>query len=505
MLQRASRLFYLKHRLLSTAAPKIGYSGFIPDENHFDLVVIGSGPSGQKGAINAAKLGKRVAIIDKLQMIGGVCVHTGTIPSKTFREAVLHLIGYRQKAFFGDSHKFTRISIEDIMDRVHSVAQKQADLIRYQLERNRITTIGGFGRFVDSNHIEVLTCSPEEGNAERISVLKAENVLIAVGTRPVRPEKWKHLFDGRKVVDSDQILSQNFELPRDMIVLGAGVIGIEYASMLNALPGTKTTIIDARKEVLDFVDRDIIGSLIHSMRTEGAQFRLGEKLQNIEVDEAKGRVRVHLESGKKVSGDCLLYALGRQGYTDNLGLDNAGIKPNVRGLIEVNSSFQTSSEHIYAVGDIIGFPALASTSMEQGRLATHFMFTKDKCERMNRVTLPYGIYTIPEISIVGKTEKELTEANIPFEVGLAKFSELAKGQMMQTKDGFLKLIFSQDPPHTLLGVAAIGESAAEIIHIGQAVLAFNGSVEYFRNATFNFPTYAEAYRIAALDGLQRLS
>jgi NAD(P) transhydrogenase len=438
-------------------------------------------------------------------MIGGVCVHTGTIPSKTFREAVLHLIGYRQKAFFGDSHKFTKISVDDITDRVYSVAQKQADLIRYQLERNRITTLGGFARFIDPHHIEILTCSPEEGHAERVAVVKAENVLIAVGTRPVRPEKWKHLFDGHRVVDSDQILSNNFVLPRDMVILGAGVIGIEYASMINALPGTKTTIIDARRELLDFVDRDIVGSLIHSMRAEGAQFRLGEKLQNIEVDEAKGRVRVHLESGKRISGDCLLYALGRQGYVEHLGLENTGIQPNQRGLIEVSSSFQTNADHIYAVGDIIGFPALASTSMEQGRLATHFMFTKDKCERMNRITLPYGIYTVPEISFVGRTEKELTEANIPFEVGVAKFGELAKGQMMQTKEGFLKLIFAQAPPHTLLGVAAIGESATEIIHIGQAVLSFNGSVEYFRNAIFNFPTYAEAYRIAALDGLHRLT
>eukprot|EP00475_Leptophrys_vorax_P032035 TRINITY_DN489_c0_g1_i1.p2 TRINITY_DN489_c0_g1~~TRINITY_DN489_c0_g1_i1.p2 ORF type:complete len:242 (-),score=71.57 TRINITY_DN489_c0_g1_i1:42-767(-) len=240
------------------------------------------------------------------------------------------------------------------------------------------------------------------------------------------------------------------------------------------------------------------------MRSEGAQFRLGEKLQNIEVDQQKGKVRISLESGKKISGDCVLYALGRQGYVDQLNLEAAGLKATPRGLLEVNDKFQTNVAHIAAAGDIIGFPALASTSMEQGRLATHYMFTEKEQQMMHKSVLPYGIYTIPEISVVGKSEKELTEQKVPFEVGIAKFAELAKGQMMQTKEGFLKLIFSQDAPHTLLGVAAIGENAAEIIHIGQAVLALGGSVEYFRNATFNFPTYAEAYRVAALDGLNRL-
>jgi NAD(P) transhydrogenase len=484
-------------RLLSSAPTVL-------PEFHFDLVVIGSGPSGQKGAINAAKMGKKVAVIDKASMIGGVCVHTGTIPSKTFREAVLHLIGYRQKAFFGDSYKFTKINVGDIMDRVFSVAQKQTDLIRFQLERNQIVTIPGFGRFLDPNHIEVLSCAPDEGSPQRTHVLKADNVLISVGTKPVRPEPFKHLFDGKRVVDSDQILSHDFVLPKDFIVLGGGVIGIEYASMLNALPGTRTTVIDTRKELLDFVDRDIVGALIYSMRSEGAQFRFGEKLKSIEVDEVKGKVKVLLESGKRITGDCLLYALGRQGYVDQLNLDIAGIKANARGLLEVNESFQTAVPHIYAAGDIIGFPALASTSMEQGRLATHYMFTQDRCEIMDKNVLPYGIYTIPEISIVGKSQKALDEMKVPYEVGIAKFEELAKGQMMQTKEGFLKLIFSQEPPHKLLGVAAIGENSAEIIHIGQAVLALGGSVEYFRSATFNFPTYAEAYRVAALDGLHRL-
>lgn len=481
----------------------------VPDEMVFDLVVVGSGPSGQKGAINAAKMGKRVAVIDKRSMIGGVCVHWGTIPSKTFREAVLHLTGYRQKAFFGDDNRSSSISISDIMDRVKAVGLMQTELIKNQLERNRVTTIDGFARFVDPHHIEVLQDAPTEtpfgANSPRTYLLRAKNVLLTVGTRPVRPPQWAHLFDGRYLVDSDQILSRSFNLPRDMIVIGAGVIGIEYASMLNALPGTRVTIIDSRRDLLEFVDRDITLSLIYSMRRQGAQFRLGEKVKNIEIDHEKQRVRVSLESGKQVNGDCCLYAVGRSGNVQELGLEKAGLTSTPRGLLEVNDSFQTSVSHIYAAGDIIGFPALASTSMEQGRLATHYMFTENFAQTMNKNILPYGIYTIPEISIVGKSERQLTEEGIPFETGIAKYEELAKGQMMQTKEGFLKLIFSTEEPLKLLGCAAIGENSAEIIHIGQAVLSLGGSINYFRDATFNFPTYAEAYRIAAIDGLHRLA
>jgi NAD(P) transhydrogenase len=467
----------------------------------YDLVVIGSGPSGQKGAINAAKMGKRVAVVDAPTLLGGVCVHLGTIPSKTFREAVLHYTGYRSRAFYGGTYKQTKISIEDIMDRVQSVASMQAELIRHQLERNGISIIDGKAKFVDSHKVEVLDL---EGKL--IKVLEAKNFLIAVGTRPVRPPQWAQLFNTNFVVDSDQILSYNFKLPRDMIVIGSGVIGIEYASMMCYLPGTRVTVIDSRKDLLEFVDRDIIGALIYSMRRQGAQFKFNEKVSDIVITNESGRdrVQVQLESGKRVNGDCVLYAVGRQGNTDTLNLDSIGLKPNSRGLIEVDEHFKSAVQHVSAAGDVIGFPALASTSMEQGRLATHYMFNKEDVPPPTNKFLPYGIYTIPAISMVGKTEQELTAQKVPYEIGIAKFEELAKGQMMGAKDGFLKMIFSSQPPHNLLGCSVIGESAAEIIHIAQAVLVLNGTIEYFRDATFNFPTYAEACRIAALDGINRL-
>jgi NAD(P) transhydrogenase len=380
----------------------------------------------------------------------------------------------------------------------------QSDLIRNQLERNGVVCLDGTARFLGKNHVEITN----DLTGSRSHILQGDKFLIAVGTRPVRPTQWAPLFESPMLVDSDQILSYEFNLPKDMIVIGSGVIGIEYASMLAALPGTRVTVIDSRRELLEFVDRDTIGVLIHEMRRQGARFKFNEKVSDIRIDHdnklKKDRITVDTESGKQVRGDCVLYAVGRQGNVEHLNLDAIGLKVNSRGLLEVDSQFKTSVENVSAVGDVIGFPALASTSMEQGRLATHYMFSEADSPPPTNRFLPYGIYTIPEISIVGKTEVELTHQKVPYEVGIAKFEELAKGQMMQVKSGFLKLIFSSKPPYTMLGASAVGESATEIIHIAQAVLALNGSIEYFRDATFNFPTYAEAYRIAALDGIQRL-
>ena len=460
------------------------------DSHVYDLVVIGSGPAGQKGAIAAAKLGKRVAIVDRRERIGGVCLHTGTIPSKTLREAILYLSGFGQRAFYGRDYTVKdEISVADLASRVQMVTNRELEVIRAQLKRNRVTAVDGTASFLDPHRLEVAT-------ANGAALLTAEHVLIACGTRPA--ESPTVPVDGRRILNSDQLLNLD-RLPREMVVVGAGVIGLEYASMMTAL-NIKVTIIEQRPTILDFVDREMVESLYYFMRQRGATFRLGEKVVSVELDERE-RVVANLESGKRVHGDALLYTVGRQANSDLLNLAAAGLSADGRGRIPVNEHFQTPVPHIYAGGDVIGFPSLASTSMEQGRLASCHMFGT-YCES-RREALPYGIYTIPEISMVGRTEQELTAERIPYEIGQARYEELAKGQMLGAEVGLLKILF--DPrTHKILGVHAIGESAAEIIHIGQAVLALGGTIEYFRDTTFNYPTLAEAYKVAGLDGLNRL-
>ena len=460
------------------------------DPHAYDLVVIGSGPAGQKGAIAAAKLGKRVAIVDRRERIGGVCLHTGTIPSKTLREAILYLSGFGQRAFYGRDYTVKdEISVADLASRVQMVTHRELEVIRAQLKRNRVTAVDGTASFLDPHRLEVAT-------SNGAALLTAEHVLIACGTRPA--ESPTVPVDGRRILNSDQLLNLD-RLPREMVVVGAGVIGLEYASMMTAL-NIKVTIIEQRPTILDFVDREMVESLYYFMRQRGATFRLGEKVVSVEVDERE-RVVANLESGKRVHGDALLYTVGRQANSDLLNLPAAGLAADGRGRIPVNEHFQTPVPHIYAGGDVIGFPSLASTSMEQGRLASCHMFGT-YCES-RREALPYGIYTIPEISMVGRTEQELTAERIPYEIGQSKYEELAKGQMLGAEVGLLKILF--DPrTHKILGVHAIGESAAEIIHIGQAVLALGGTIEYFRDTTFNYPTLAEAYKVAGLDGLNRL-
>ncbi|HMF09462.1 MAG TPA: Si-specific NAD(P)(+) transhydrogenase, partial [Thermoanaerobaculia bacterium] len=448
------------------------------DPHAYDLVVIGSGPAGQKGAIAAAKLGKRVAIVDRRERIGGVCLHTGTIPSKTLREAILYLSGFGQRAFYGRDYTVKdEISVADLASRVQMVTHRELEVIRAQLKRNRVTAVDGTASFLDPHRLEVAT-------SNGAALLTAEHVLIACGTRPA--ESPTVPVDGRRILNSDQLLNLD-RLPREMVVVGAGVIGLEYASMMTAL-NIKVTIIEQRPTILDFVDREMVESLYYFMRQRGATFRLGEKVVSVEVDERE-RVVANLESGKRVHGDALLYTVGRQANSDLLNLPAAGLAADGRGRIPVNEHFQTPVPHIYAGGDVIGFPSLASTSMEQGRLASCHMFGT-YCES-RREALPYGIYTIPEISMVGRTEQELTAERIPYEIGQSKYEELAKGQMLGAEVGLLKILF--DPrTHKILGVHAIGESAAEIIHIGQAVLALGGTIEYFRDTTFNYPTLAEA-------------
>lgn len=456
----------------------------------YDLVVIGSGPAGQKGAIAAAKLGKSVAIVDRKEMVGGVCLHTGTIPSKTLREAILYFSGIQQRSFYGRDYSLKDvISVTDLAFRIQTVVAREMEVVRAQLKRNGVVTYNGAARFADPHTIEV-------ASNDGVILLHGENILVACGTRPAHSPTVP--TDGKRIMDSDQFGSMD-RLPKEFIVVGAGVIGLEYASMLTAL-SIKVTLIEQRPTVLDFLDREIIETLLYTLRQRGVTFRLGEKVVAVGAD-GKGRVVASLESGKEVHGDGLLYAVGRQANADLLNLPAAGIAPDDRGRIVVDDYYRTSVPHISAAGDVIGFPALASTSMEQGRLAVCNIFGI-AC-RSRPEFLPYGIYTIPEISTVGMSEQELTEARIPYEVGQSRYIELAKGQIAGVEVGLLKILFHRQTLK-ILGVHAIGEGATEIIHVGQAVLAFGGTIEYFRDAVFNYPTYAEAYKVAGLDGLNKL-
>ncbi|HET9887183.1 MAG TPA: Si-specific NAD(P)(+) transhydrogenase [bacterium] len=460
------------------------------NSQNYDLLVIGSGPAGQKGAIAAAKIGKRVAVIDRKARIGGASLHGGTVPSKTLREAILFLTGFRQRSFYGSDYTVKEhIDLHDLRQRVQTVIDRETHVVRAQLQRNGVTVVDGWARFVDPHTLEV----ENGGDQER---MRGEYILIACGSRAA--ENPNLPVDGEKIYDASELqLAGN--LPREMIVVGAGVIGIEYASMFSAL-GMDVTIIDGRTTMLDFVDREIVDRLVFHMRNQNAVFRLGEKVVSVTRDET-GRVVATLESGKTIRGDALLYAVGRQGNADRLKLDIVGLAVDSRGRIEVDENLQTKVPHIYAAGDVIGFPSLAASSMDQGRRAACHMFGVKRADSSK--TLPYGIYTVPEISMVGKTEEELTAAKIPYEFGAAKYEELAKGQIVGELAGYLKLLFD---PKTLrlLGVHAIGESAAEIIHVGQAILGTGGTIEYFRDTVFNYPTFAEAYKVAALDGLNKI-
>lgn len=456
-------------------------------EQQFDLVVIGSGPAGQKGAICAAKLRKHVAVVDRTLMMGGVCVHTGTIPSKTVREAIFQLTGFAVKTFCRGNGD---ISVQDLSARVRTIVARETDVIRAQLKRNGVAIFQGTAQFADAHTIEV------QSDTQKI-LLRAENILVACGTRPARNPEIP--FDGKRIVDTDDISGMD-GVPKELIVVGAGVVGLEYASFLAAL-GSEITLIDQRPTILDFVDREIVEALAYHLRQMGATFRLGEKVTRVGFDAGRDRVFAELESGKRVQGHSLLHCVGRQANGDRLNLESAGLHPDNRGKIEVNAKFQTAVPHIYAAGDVIGFPALASTSMEQGRLASCHMFGAPS-ESMSQF-FPYGIYTIPEISMVGQTEEKLTAAKVPYEVGIAKYAELAKSMMLGDESGMLKLLFDRNNLK-LLGVHAIGQRATEIIHIGQAVLAYGGTIEYFRDTVFNYPTLAEAYKVAALDGLNKL-
>jgi NAD(P) transhydrogenase len=462
---------------------------------HFDCAVIGSGPAGQKAAIQAAKLGKKAVVIEKSSVLGGAAINTGTIPSKALREAVLHLTGASYRGLFGESYRVKQnITIADLIFVSEHVIRHELDLIRGHFDRNNVELVWGEAKFVSSNLLEV--ARPDE--SERIS---AEVFVIATGSRPARPESVP--FDVHSVFCSDTLLRLE-QLPKTMIVVGGGVIGTEYACMMATL-GVKVTLVEGRREVLGFLDREITEAFQYHMRRLGTTLRLGEKVSKIEKIASSGVngpvVQATLESGKSLRAQTLLYAIGRQGTTAALQLDNVGLVADDRERLKVNSQYQTDAPHIYAVGDVIGFPALASTAMEQGRLAVCHAFGASTCSIPE--LFPLGIYAIPEISMVGRTEDQLTEAGVPYEAGIAQYKELARGQLLGDDIGMLKLLIHQET-HQILGVHAIGTNATELIHIGQAVMAYNGTVDYFINNVFNFPTLAEAYKVAALNGLNKL-
>ncbi len=456
----------------------------------YDLLVIGAGPGGQKAAIAAAKLGKRAAIVERHNGLGGVCVNTGTIPSKTLRESVLYLTGLAQREMYGQSYRVkSEIGMEDLNARTSHVITREHQVVQDQLARNHVKMLTGTGTFVDPHHIEV----EHEGRTVRIS---ADKVVIATGTRPARPASVA--FDEQRILDSDGILGMK-TVPSSLVVVGAGVIGIEYASIFAAL-GSKVTVVEKRDRMLEFCDEEIVQALQYHLRALHVTFRFRETVSAVE--EHGERTLTLLASGKTIPADAVMYSAGRIGSTSKLMLDKVGIAADDRHRIKVNPlTYQTEVDNIYAVGDVIGFPALAATSMEQGRLAAYHAFGEPS--NAMHATMPIGIYTIPEISYVGKTEAELTDAAIPYEVGISRYRELSRGQIEGDSHGMLKLLVSPED-RKLLGVHLFGTGATESVHIGQAVMGCGGTVDYLVDAVFNYPTLAEAYKVAALDVTNKL-
>jgi NAD(P) transhydrogenase len=457
----------------------------------YDLIVIGSGPGGQRAAIQAAKSGKRVAIIEKQSGVGGVCTNTGTIPSKTMREAVLHLSGFYDQGFYGASHNGKEnVTMADLNFRVQKVIENEVAVIQDQLKRNRVDLLHGTGKFMDARHVRV-------ENVHGFSELQGQFVIVATGTKPAANPKVP--INGRNIIDSDQILMMP-QLPRTLIVVGGGVIGVEYACMFATL-GVRVIIVEKRPRLLEFADAEMVEALMYNMRNQRATMRLNEEVESVE-ESPDGKVIANLVSKKRVIGDALLYAVGRQGNVDALDLAAAGVEADDRGRIKVDANYRTAQANIFAVGDVIGFPSLASVSMEQGRIAAARAF--DLNVQSDPAGYPYGIYTIPQISFIGKTEEQLTDEDVPYEVGVAYYREIARGQISGQTEGRLKLLFHRETLE-LLGVHIFGEDATELLHIGQAVFLLKGTVNYFKDTVFNYPTLAECYKAAAFNGLNRLS
>ncbi len=459
---------------------------------HYDFIVIGSGPSGRRAAIQAAKLGRNVLVVERGRKVGGVSVHTGTIPSKTLRETVLNLSGWRERGFYGAAYRVKKhITANDLRDRLHLTLGHEVEVLEHQFARNRVTTLRGEASFADPHTIVV---HGEEGETHQFTGAK---FLIAVGTHPFRPDYIP--FDGKTVLDSDEII-ELAALPRSMAVIGAGVIGVEYATIFNALD-VKVTLIEPRDSMLDFLDKELLSDFTYQLRDSGMALRFGNKVES--VTKAGDMCEIVLQGGRHVRTQMVLFAAGRMGSTRALNLDACGLSTDHRGRLKVDpKSLQTEVPHIYAAGDVIGFPSLASTSMEQGRVAACHAFGFSAVEPPDY--FPYGIYSVPEMSMVGMTEREVAERGIPYEVGVARFRETSRGHIMGLDKGMLKMIFSLKT-RRLLGCHIVGEGATELIHIGQAVLNLKGTLDYFVENTFNYPTLAEAYKVAALDAYNRMA
>src|ERR1700687_3917182 len=456
----------------------------------YELIVIGSGPGGQRAAIQAVKAGKRVALVEKQAAVGGVCINTGTIPSKTMREAVLHLSGFYDQSFYGANRQGKeQVTMADLNFRVQRVVENEVSVIQDQLKRNGVDLIHGVGKFMDAHHIRV-----ENNNG--FSELQGQFIVVATGTKPASNPKLP--INGRNIINSDQILTMP-QVPRTLIVVGGGVIGVEYACMFATL-GVRVIIVEKRPRLLEFADTEMVEALTYHMRDQRATRRRSEEVESVE-ELPDGRVAANLVSKKRIIGDALLYAIGRSGNVDGLNLPAAGVECDDRGRIKVDENYRTAPPHIFAVGDVIGFPSLASVSMEQGRIAAARAFNLDV--QTDPGGYPYGIYTIPQISFIGKTEEQLSDADVPYEVGVAYYREIARGQISGHTDGRLKLLFHRETLE-LLGVHIFGEDAAELLHIGQAVFLLKGKITYFVNTVFNYPTLAECYKAAAFNGLNRL-
>ena len=457
---------------------------------HYDLLVIGTGPAGQKAAIQAAKLSKKVGIIERKTVVGGVCINTGTIPSKSLREAVLYLSGFRQRNIYGGTYRLKKkVTIEDLAFRANHVIKHEIQTVQNQMDRNQVDMFFGSAGFLDPHRLHIQS---DHGALE----LTADFIVIAVGTEPARPPDVP--FDDKTIIDTDGLLTLK-RIPDSIVIVGGGVIGTEYASILAAL-GISVTLIDKRPRLLEFVDAEIVETLQQCMKDLGVTLYHDEEVIAVKKDWKKS-IQVSLRHNRPIQASTLMYAIGRVGATQSLNLQAIALKPDERGRLTVNEHFQTAIPHIYAVGDVVGFPALASTSMQQGRHAACHAFGHP--DRTDTSLLPYGIYAIPEISMVGRNEEELKQAEVPYGVGIARYREIARGQLIGDETGMLKILFHRHTRH-LLGVHGIGEGATELIHIGQAVMAFHGKVDYFIDTVFNYPTLAECYKVAALDGLNRL-
>jgi NAD(P) transhydrogenase len=459
-------------------------------EYDYDLLVLGSGPGGQKAAIAAAKLGRRSAVVDRRTMVGGVCINTGTIPSKTLREAVLYLTGLNMRELYGQNYRVKDdITVHDLLARTQHVIGREIQVVRSQLSRNGVDLLPGTAMFIDPHTVEVVA---EDGVARRVT---GERIVIATGTRPARPSTVA--FDETRILDSDGILTLT-RIPRTLVVVGAGVIGIEYASMFAAL-GSKVTVVEQRDRMLDFCDSEIVEALKFHLRDLSVSFRFGERVASVESG-VRGTVTT-LASGKRIPADAVMYSAGRQGATEELNLEAAGLEADQRGRIAVDGYYRTAVQHIYAVGDVIGFPALAATSMEQGRLAAYHAFGEPANSLVD--LQPIGIYTIPEVSYCGQTEDALTTSSVPYEVGISRYRELARGQIIGDSYGMLKLLVSTETKH-LLGVHVFGSHATELVHLGQAIMTCGGTVDQLVDTVFNYPTLSEAYKVAALDAVNKM-